>query len=219
MKNRRSHSKIKVIANIFMVITVFAAWGYMFTNKEPGALASAGIMNLRYFTVLSNIAEGIVSLVWVILFLMKKSSDTIDRAKYVAAVSVALTFATIAFFLGPIYGHLSMYQGANFWFHLIIPIIAMIEYIFAGGKVVGQKENLIAVIPMLLYGCVYLVNVLIRGVEGNDWYGFVNWGLPIGILIFAIMCLATYGMGLVLRLLRAKVSKGDKVSSDTTSCD
>ena len=198
-------SKLRLIVNIFIVITVFAAWGYMFTNKEPGALASAGIMNLRYFTVLSNIAEGIVSLVWTIFFIRGMDTSKVDKAKYIAAVSVALTFSTIAFFLGPIYGLLSMYQGANFFFHLIVPVIAMLEYVFAGGEPVGRRENLLAVLPMLLYGAVYLCNILINGREGNDWYGFVNWGLPVGILIFAVMCLATYGIGALLRFIRRRV--------------
>ncbi len=39
-----------------------------------------------------------------------------------ACVCLGLTFMTIAFFLGPIYGLFSMYQGANFWFHLIVPL-------------------------------------------------------------------------------------------------
>ena len=198
-------SKLRLIVNIIIVIIVFAAWGYMFTNKEPGALASAGIMNLRYFTVLSNIAEGIVSLIWTILFIRGVDTSKVDKAKYIAAVSVALTFSTIAFFLGPIYGLLSMYQGANFFFHLIVPVIAMLEYVFAGGEPVGRRENLLAVLPMLLYGAVYLCNILINGREGNDWYGFVNWGLPVGILIFAVMCLATYGIGALLRFIRRRV--------------
>ena len=198
-------SKLRLIVNIIIVIIVFAAWGYMFTNKEPGALASAGIMNLRYFTVLSNIAEGIVSLIWTISFIRGVDTSKVDRAKYIAAVSVALTFSTIAFFLGPIYGLLSMYQGANFFFHLIVPVIAMLEYVIAGGEPVGRRENLLAVLPMLLYGAVYLCNILINGREGNDWYGFVNWGLPVGILIFAVMCLATYGIGALLRFIRRRV--------------
>lgn len=206
MKDIDMRKRIRIFINIFIAITVFVAWGYMFMDREPGALASAGIVNLKYFTVLSNIAEGLASLFWLAVCFTKKEPATADRVKYVAAVSVGLTFATIAFFLGPLYGMLSMYTGANFWFHLIVPVVAMLEFVFLSETEVGVKDNLLAVVPMLLYGAVYLLNVILRGTEGNDWYGFVNWGLPIGIVIFAVLCIATYGIGLLLR----KVKPGKK---------
>ena len=197
--------RLRIGLNIFIVVTVFAAWAYMFTNKKPGALASAGILNLKFFTVLSNLAEGFVSLSWLICVFLKRKTEGIEKAKYAAAVSVGLTFATIAFFLGPIYGMLSLYKGANFWFHLIIPLTAMVEFVFWSETKADRNDNVKAVIPMLLYGTVYLANILIRGREGNDWYGFANRGLPTGIVIFAMLCLATYGIGAMLRIAKSRI--------------
>lgn len=194
--------KIRVVLNVLIVIMVFAAWAYMFLDTKSGTLSSAGFYTLKYFTVLSNIAEGIASIIWLVTVFRKAELKTAERIKYIASVSVGLTFMTVVFFLGPLYGFLSMYLGANFWFHLVVPVVAMVEYVLMTEYSAERTDNLIAIVPMLIYGTAYLSNILLRGREGNDWYGFINWGLPVGILIFGILCIVTYGIGLLLRKCR-----------------
>ena len=43
--------------------------------------------------------------------------------------------------------------------------------------------------------------------ETNDWYGFLNWGYPIGIAIFAVIVLMDFGMAVLLMALNQLVSK------------
>ena len=193
--------KYKTLLVINCIIVVFTlVGGYLcFFTKSEGLLTVYGIDNLKFFTVESNLFEGAVSLMLIVCILLKKDSALVRLLKYMAAVAVGLTFLTIAAFLGPIYGHSHMYHGANLFFHLIIPLIAMAEFILLNDHKMGVKENLYAAIPAIMYGCGYLINILINGSEGNDWYAFTAWGLPIGIGIFAGIVGTSYLIGLALR--------------------
>ena len=211
---------LRLIINAVIVILVFGAWFQMFFQFEDGVLSSWGLRSLKYFTVLSNLMEGIACIVWLLAVWQNKRStnqksaaisrdgkgtDRIslvfaERLKYVGCVAVSLTFLTVMLFLGPVFGWTGIFAGANLWFHLVVPVIAILEFVFLEAKPIRKKDNRLAVLPTLAYATAYLCNVLIRGTEGNDWYGFVTWGLPIGLIFFLISCIVTYLIGLLLRL-------------------
>ncbi len=46
--------------------------------------------------------------------------------------------------------------------------------------------------------------MLVNGIDNGDWYGFVNWGFPIGIGIFSVICLMSFVLGVILE----KVNRG-----------
>ena len=50
---------------------------------------------------------------------------------------------------------------------------------------------------------------LINGIAGNDIYGFLRWGYPAGLLIFAVICFVAFLTGMVLRLINAKLQPGE----------
>ena len=84
----------------------------------------------------------------------------------------------------------------------------------AGGRsgvvrMIPFRWTLYTMIPVLIYGAFYLGNILINGVgvwpDTNDFYGFVNWGLPVGIGIFAVILTATWGIACALRFVQGKI--------------
>ena len=183
----------KRIFDIVIIITVMVGACIMITNSG-GALSSEGLDNLKYYTVLSNIFCGIAALIRLLYSIMNKKSERknmfIRLLKLSATGVVSVTFLTILLFLGPIYGHINLYQGANLWFHLIVPIIALIDFCLTNeGKPITFLQCIYTSAPTIVYGTAYLVNILLNGTgewpKTNDWYGFVNWGLPVGIVIFA----------------------------------
>lgn len=208
MENYKTYLRTRKIINICLIVMVAGAWISM-TLYGKGTLAQNGLGNLKYFTVLSNFFEAIASAVW--LSEVRKNgrpSDRAERLKYVAAASVGLTFVTVMGFLGPLYGYIAMFVGANLFFHLIVPVLSMAEMVFLSDLKFTRRDNNLTVIPPIIYGVIYIANTLINGIgewpNRNDWYSFLIWGYPVGILIFAVLCLVTWLVGLMMRKIERK---------------
>ena len=172
-------------------------------------LSSRGLESMKYFTVLSNLLEGIASLIWLVCLAAKREKHRAEVLKYIACLCVFLTFATVMVFLGPLYGYRAMFAGANLWLHLIVPLAAVFEMVFFAREDISAPEAACSVIPVFIYGSVYLGNIIMNGrgdakTGWNDFYGFAMWGIPVGVLIFAGICLIVFGAGLVLRRIMRK---------------
>ncbi|MBR1457212.1 MAG: hypothetical protein IJ594_08670, partial [Oscillospiraceae bacterium] len=118
--------------------------------------------------------------------------------------AAGLTFLVIAAFLGPLYGHRHMYSGSNFWYHLVLPLVSMLEFCLLDTRpALTLRDTLWAGLPALLYGAGYTVNLLVNGIgvwpDTNDFYGFVNWGWGVGFCIFGGIVLASWLLALLLR--------------------
>ena len=198
---------IRLILNILMAGVVIVAWVHMYV-AGGGVLAHEGFTNLRFYTVLSNLLVGIASVIWTVAFAKASGRAVppwVEILKYIAAVSVFLTFTIVALFLGPLYGHQYLYLGANLWFHLIIPVIAVMEMMFLSERRITARDNRLALYPTILYGVFYMLNNVINGIgiwpDTNDWYGFLLWGYPVGILIFIGIGVVTWLLGRLIRLV------------------
>ena len=200
--------RIRIAINFFTAVMPFVAW--MFLIFGIGGLRSPeGILSLKYFTVLSNLLEGIASILWLITVWQKRDLHKAEVLKYISCLCVFLTFITVVAFLGPVFGFEGKFSGGNFWLHLVIPLVALFEMVFLVREKISMKENILAIIPIIAYGIGYLTNVLINGrgneVDGwNDFYGFVKWGMPIGIAIFIGICLFVLIAGFILRKIMGR---------------
>lgn len=224
-------STARVALNVLIAACVAAGMlmmalgiGEMFVSKGRGSL--------KYYTTLSNLFEGGAALLWLAVNAVGKMPERVKRAadtlKYASCVCVGLTFLTVLVFLGPMYGYPKMYTYANFFFHLAVPVLAMAEFVFFHSRAMSLSDNFLALLPTLLYGTVYLLNILINGLGEpfqRDIYGFVTWGIPIGMGIFAVIGGAAFFIGLLLRTLNRRltsrgIGKGvDNGGSDRRSAD
>ena len=199
--------KARKIVNIFIAVASIGSWIAM-TLYGQSMLAEPGLSNLRFFTVLSNLLAGIAAVVWLVM--SGRGGAGLRRAetlKFVAAAAVGLTFVVVMVFLGPLYGYPMMFTGANLFFHLLIPLAAAGEIIFLSDTGYTARDNMLAVIPTLVYGSVYLLNNIINGIgewpDTNDWYSFLMWGYPAGVAIFALTCVITWLIGFMMRKCNA----------------
>ena len=208
--------KWEIAINIFLVVAVLFAFYLMYFRSE-GLLQAKGIAAFKYFTVQSNVFGGLMAAVWLIsaAFCNRGEARDVPRAvvllKYTAAVCLGLTFVTVMVFLGPLYGYIAMLRKANLWFHLLIPLTAMAEFVFFNRERISLKNCAASMLPMLLYALVYLVYNLVMGRSDDpfryDWYGFLLWGWGVGVFIFLIICAGTFGIGALLRALNICISK------------
>ncbi len=207
--------KLSLFIKIIIVIFVVIGTVIMFNGAaDETGLTANGIYNLKYFTVLSNILCGIITLIDIIEMLtLGRNTHLIFRL--ISASSVGLTFVIIAFFLQPMYREMNMYQNGNLWFHLIVPVTAMLGFVLLDSKSdetntkIPFRFTFIAAVPSLIYGVGYLINILVNGVgkwpDTNDWYGFLNWGFPVGICIFAAVVIINWIVAVILRGLYNKL--------------
>lgn len=200
---------LSLVLNLLIFIVVLAAWGRMaFRLDGNGVLSATGLWSLRYFTVLSNLLQGAASLAYAACLAHALRGGRgvphgVALLKYAGTVSVGLTFLTVMLFLGPVFGYPGMFRGANFWFHLAVPLAAALDFCLLDREgTFSLRESPLAVLPMALYGAGYVGNIARHGVAGNDWYGFLAGGPGWGAVIAAVILFGTWGLALLLRLPR-----------------
>ncbi|MBO4900032.1 MAG: hypothetical protein J5509_07050 [Lachnospiraceae bacterium] len=203
-----SLNRSRLIMNIVIVVLVIVGVIVMINSKASATgLTETGWANLKFYTVLSNIFAGVVALVQIIMDLTGRRY--LKVLKLTATAAVTLTFLVVAGFFGPLYGWLKLYKGSNLFFHLIVPVLCVIEFIFSGDDTeIGLRHCVIASLSTVVYGLAYLINILINGKgiwpKSNDWYGFLNWGFGMGMVIFAGIIAVNFGVACALRKLRRK---------------
>jgi hypothetical protein len=205
-KRKRIRDRISVVLNGLLVIFTGIGSFITFTDQSVGTgLKAYGLQNLKFFTVLSNVFCGGIALVWLLWHRQKKAFPVI--LKLMAASAVGLTFLIVIAFLRPMYPQLQLYVNGNLWFHLIVPVTGMAEFLLLSQEeVLPFKTTLLSGLPVLVYGVCYLGNIYVNGIgiwpDTNDWYGFLKWGYPAGFLIFAVSILLEWGIALLLAFLR-----------------
>ncbi len=202
--------KWETVVNIFLVLGVLFAFYIMYCRSD-GLLQAKGITAFKYFTVLSNVFGGIAAALWLTAAVRGKGAvipRPVVLLKYTAAVCLGLTFVTVMVFLGPLYGYIAMLQKANLWFHLLIPLTAIAEFVFFNREPIGVKNCAASMLPMLAYATFYLFYNLIMGRDEDpfryDWYGFLLWGWGVGVVILAVICAGTFGIAALIRSLNRK---------------
>lgn len=198
---------------LYAWLKMIFAWG------DNGTISASGLRNLKYFTILSNLLMGAASALTVVYTIRKirKNIDVptwITRLRLAGASAVTLTLLVVLLFLWPVFHIPGLYSGANLWFHLLIPLMAIASFVLGAKEPISLKESVFSVIPMLIYGAWYVANNIIYGTgewpDTNDWYGFLTWGWKVGILIFIAIIIITWGAGLIMRFAHNKVYYGDK---------
>ena len=208
--NKQIYYKAQIRLNLIIVSFTIVGIIFMLTTpSEPGSLQAEGLENLKFYTVLSNVFCGIVSLIYVITILTGRDTSKLSSFKLAAVCGVAITFAVVAFFFGPLYGYPQFYKRGNLFFHLLEPVLAMAEFIIIRRKPIPFIYTLIAAVPTLLYGIGYMLNILINGIGGpwpytNDFYAFLSWGWPVGILIFCGITLTSFATACLFRFISNK---------------
>lgn len=204
--------KASLIINILIVLLTILASIIMFTGikithgAEP-VLETTKKEMFKFFTVDSNIFMGIIALVFVILQIKKQEiTKNMYRLKLMSTSSVSLTFIIVFTYLGPISkdGIKSMIQNSNMFFHLIIPVLSIINFItFERTDKLKLKDTLYGTIPTIIYAIFYMTNLLLHVENGKvspiyDWYWFVQNGIKTAIIVAPMIILISYIISLIL---------------------
>ena len=212
----RNRQIISLSVNIYLVISTLVI--SLINLLSGGRLDSSmfgftGTENLIFYTVDSNIFMSTCALILIIFML--KNKDTLPRWLHIvimaAAVSVGVTFATVAFFLGPGQalagrGYFSLFRGSNLFFHLINPLLGCADFIWLiPQRKYSITECLYGIIPTAVYGAVYTVMVVFVR-RWMDIYNFTFGGhyemAPIPIITILAM---SFGIAVLLTRLHNRI--------------
>ena len=218
-----SKIKISMILNCLIVILVIFSIIAMMTGFEftgPNTLLSDTHVNVfKFFTVDSNILAGLSCLLlfvaeYINIKKKKNISKIVSVLKFMGTVSVMLTLIVTLFFLAPSSSArlVDFYQNSNLFFHLIVPLLCLVSFVFYDPIDIKFKDTFFGVIPMLIYAVYYLTAVYTHLYHGKvlwkyDFYGFLKWGPQSVLLVAPIIILFTYLIGLCLWFCYKKVNK------------
>ena len=214
----KKKNMIILIGDAATVIIVLCAWMTMFSGADPAhILSSAGVSALKYFTIDSNLLMAFAAVVNMSYTVREHKHSHpvpvwVGILRYIAVVSVMLTFGTTFLFLVRLYGFRAMIAGVNFYLHLIVPLMSFFLFLMVQPtRRTGFGMSFIAVLPMLIYGMCYMGNILVNGrSSANDWYGFARWGPGMYLPVILIVTGLAWILAAVLWILGGGLSKGDR---------
>ena len=201
----RVRSVVASVCNIEIVVSTTLSLVAFLSVGGFGNM-TGGLSPFVFFTVDSNILVSLTALAVLPYTLRGAVSGDLSIptwarvSKFVGSVAVALTFATVMLFLGPNMGYGMMFVGPNLYLHLVTPLVAMFSTaVLESTRPLPRLSVVLGVLPMVVYGCVYIVMVVALGPENGGWrdfYGFNVGGLwPVSLLA---MLAATFVLSLLL---------------------
>lgn len=207
-KKQKILTLISLVCNVSIIGFVIGAFIYSCFLTGENALMAKGFSSLRFYTVLSNVLLAILSLpilVIDIICLKKNKYEAPSWAgilKYVGVVGVSVTFLTVICFLAPGaakrgQGYWSLFQGPNLYYHLIVPLLAIVSFGFIELNITFKMGyTALGLVSVVLYGIFYIINyychLLDDGNGSYDWYGFLSDPKRSVWFVALIMLLASY---------------------------
>ena len=211
--------KISLIMNsLIVVFTAFATTSMilgvnLFSRSDAvRAFTASNLSAFKYYTVDSNVLGGLVALAY-ICFEVALSKGKITRIpkilhllRLAAATGLTLTMLVTAFFLIPQFGEhcYILYIDNNFFFHLTVPLLSIITFIFFEPDTkLSLKDSVFGIITMATYAVFYTINVFVHLGNGHplkdyDWYGFLGGKITNAVIAIPAMLLITWGISLAL---------------------
>ena len=181
-------------------------------SEETWAFSAANLSAFKYYTVDSNVFGGLLALVyiWFEIALAKgkitRMPKILHLLRLAATTGLTLTMLVTACFLVPQFGDKwkSLYAGNNFFFHLIVPLLSIITFVFLEPDTeLSFKNSFFGMITMAAYSVFYTTNVYVHLGNGHplkdyDWYGFLGGNLSNALIAVPAMLLVTWGISLGL---------------------
>lgn len=139
--------------------------------------AERGKKAFRFFTLQSNVLCAVSAL----LMCLFPHSRAAWLIKYAGTAAVSVTMLTVLFHLGPLYGYKKLLSGSDLFMHLITPLLALVSFSVFEKQGLSFSEALWGLVPVLLYGALYMYRVVFCPKDTpdkawEDFYGFNQTG-------------------------------------------
>ena len=162
-KKERIRLIIGVIINIAIFVLEVYCLAYFIRHLINGDLDN----RFRYYTNVSNMTVGLISLInaiFLIVSLIKGEMvfpQILSIIKFMGLCMTTLTFFTVLLLIAPLTSYKEMYENVKFITHLVVPVIAMISYLFLEERThFAWKHSFLGMMPFVVYSLVYVSNVI-----------------------------------------------------------
>lgn len=217
------NNKISLVLNYLIIIFSLFAFIVMFTGikftyyMEP-VLETTKFGTFKFFTVDSNLLMAIAAILFshqerkLINGKIKKIPVGYYIFKFIGTVSVTLTFLVVFIYLARIVngGAMALLQNSNMFFHLIIPVLSIMTFlIFERTNKIKFNYVISSLIPVLVYGIFYIINIMIHMENGEilpkyDWYHFAQNGISSAYITGTLIIVSTFVIGLIIWAINRK---------------
>ena len=103
-----------------------------------------------------------------------------------------------------------MIMNSNLFFHLIIPVLSMINFVlFERTNKIRFKSVIFGITPIVIYAIYYLINILLHIENGKvspiyDWYWFIQGGLWQAAIVMPLILGISYIISIILWRINRK---------------
>lgn len=163
--------KIKLLLTLLIDLTIVALEIYCLINFLSYFFKGNHDIRFRYFTNISNLFVGLISLVdFIILItsLIKKKEYHFKIFSIIKFIGVSMTTLTfiVVLIATPFIGFRASYSGIKIITHLIVPLLIAISFLFISkDEQFEWKYSLLGIVPPISYSIIYIFNVIIL----NNW--------------------------------------------------
>ena len=187
--NNLSPARKRISAVLKTVVFLSAVIGTLLSAYAGRHSFMGGSRVFMFFTIQSNIAIALISVIGCCLLLKDKPvSNAWAVIKFVGTISITLTGMVFAFVLAPTFWA-SAWNLQNTLTHVVVPVAAVIDFfVVSPAFEIKNRNTFWVIVPPILYA-IYAGIGYVRGwefIEGINYpYFFLNWGSPAGAFGFS----------------------------------
>lgn len=191
-----------IVLELAIFFCTLASYFACFRGEDGVWRVKNGLAALRFYTLLSNFLCALASLALALALIGGAVPRWIWLWKYIGTAAVTVTMLTVLFFLGPSIGYKPLLSGKDFYLHLLGPLLAIVGFcFFERFYPLALPLALTGLLPVILYGLVYLYKVVLCPEEKRweDFYGYNKtgkWPLSFAAMMIggALVCVALWGL-------------------------
>ncbi|MBE6026207.1 MAG: hypothetical protein E7229_04765 [Clostridiales bacterium] len=226
LRINRNRCILAIVVCSILCFLVFLAVTDQLLRDPDVLIKEVGWKAYHMFTVLSNILMAVAAAMCIPFAVdgMRYRNYHLPRwyvnLMYMGTTGVAITFLIALTVLAPAAGfYRVMLFSNNILFHLTCPILSILLFFFINSDHrIKWQSTFIAIIPVVLYALVYVLMVFIIGEDAGGWrdhyqiYRIAEY-LPLPIILL-ILCLISFGIATVLRLVHNAIHKKRKADME-----
>ena len=226
LRINRNRCILAIVVCSILCFLVFLAVTDQLLRDPDVLIKEVGWKAYHMFTVLSNILMAVAAAMCIPFAVdgMRYRNYHLPRwyvnLMYMGTTGVAITFLIALTVLAPAAGfYRVMLFSNNILFHLTCPILSILLFFFINSDHrIKWQSTFIAIIPVVLYALIYVLMVFVIGEEAGGWrdhyqiYRIAEY-LPLPVILL-ILCLISFGIATVLRLVHNAIHKKRKADME-----